>query len=282
MKIAVLSDIHGNLPAFETVLAHIDAYRPDLVVVNGDVVNRGPKSAECWQIIADRLNGQGSAKQEWVMTRGNHEEYVLEWDEPRPNLTSAERDIFQSSLWTFEQLPASAIAHFKTLPDSHSRELFDSAIRWNHASPRGTRDGIGPWTTDNEIREKMAPAPDIFFTAHTHRAFVREVGATRVVNSGSVGCPLDGDKRASYVQLSWQKGWQIDPIRLDYDREQTQRDFDACDFREVCGSTGQLMHLEWDKAQSFIPAFFQQYHQAINDESLTPTEAAKLFMQANA
>ena len=52
MRIAVLSDIHGNLPALRAVLADIDSWRPDLVILNGDLVNRGPSSLECLEIIA--------------------------------------------------------------------------------------------------------------------------------------------------------------------------------------------------------------------------------------
>ena len=54
MKIALLSDIHGNVAALQAVLADIDAWQPDQVIVNGDVVNRGPDSPTCWQMIADR------------------------------------------------------------------------------------------------------------------------------------------------------------------------------------------------------------------------------------
>ena len=67
-RIAVLSDIHGNLPALEAVLRDLEQVRPDRVYVNGDVVNRGPQSKEC----LDRVRALG-----WPVVFGNHEEYVL-------------------------------------------------------------------------------------------------------------------------------------------------------------------------------------------------------------
>jgi predicted phosphodiesterase len=49
MKTAILVDIHGSRQAMETVIAHLDTWQPDHVIVNGDTVNRGPCSLECWQ-----------------------------------------------------------------------------------------------------------------------------------------------------------------------------------------------------------------------------------------
>jgi 3',5'-cyclic AMP phosphodiesterase CpdA len=68
MKFAILSDIHGNLPALQAVAAHIEAWQPDHTIVNGDIVNLGPDSVECWQFIETK---QRSAN--WQITQGNHE-----------------------------------------------------------------------------------------------------------------------------------------------------------------------------------------------------------------
>lgn len=83
MKLAVLSDIHANLPAFEAVLEDVRAWRPDTVVFAGDGVNRGPRPAECWTLLAALAEGEG-----WRRLRGNHEEYVASrggrrWATPR-------------------------------------------------------------------------------------------------------------------------------------------------------------------------------------------------------
>ncbi len=69
VKIAVLSDIHGNLPALEAVTEHLAAWRPDRVVVNGDTVNRGPFSLATWQFVQAQLA--------WQLLKGIHEEYVI-------------------------------------------------------------------------------------------------------------------------------------------------------------------------------------------------------------
>ena len=81
MRIAVLSDIHGNLPALRTVIADIDAWSPDLVVVGGDIVNRGPRSGECLDVLVERQWADG-----WRLLRGNHEDFVLDCADPALSL----------------------------------------------------------------------------------------------------------------------------------------------------------------------------------------------------
>ena len=74
MKIAALSDIHGNLPALEIVTTNIEQWQPDFVIVGGDIINRGPLSRDCleWTLAREGRDG-------WQLVRGNHEDYVLEF-----------------------------------------------------------------------------------------------------------------------------------------------------------------------------------------------------------
>ena len=79
MKLAVLADIHANLAALQRVVEDIDAWRPDVVVVGGDVVNRGPQPAECLAFVLERQRTHG-----WRTVLGNHEEYVIQQAGPNP------------------------------------------------------------------------------------------------------------------------------------------------------------------------------------------------------
>ena len=77
MQIAVLSDIHGNLPALEAVAADLERLDPDLVFVAGDFQNRGPNPREVTQFVAE--SG-------WTLLRGNHEDYVIRQSQnPQPS-----------------------------------------------------------------------------------------------------------------------------------------------------------------------------------------------------
>lgn len=73
MKLAVLADIHANLAVLERVVEVIDAWQPDVVLVGGDVINRGPLPAECLALALERQRTHG-----WLTVLGNHEEYVIQ------------------------------------------------------------------------------------------------------------------------------------------------------------------------------------------------------------
>ncbi len=272
MKLAVLSDIHGNRPALEAVLAHMASWQPDLTLVNGDVVNRGPCSRRCWEMIQARVTADG-----WHYTMGNHEEYVLSWESETPR-TAAEREIHQSSLWTHAQLDG-RLAQLRQMPPYFTLYAPDgSELRAAHASMRHNRDGIMPGATEEEIQQQIAPAPDLFVTSHTHRFFVRQVGRCQVVNSGSVGCPLDGNPQAGYAQIVWQRGtWRITLVRLPYPREETERDFHSSGYLDGGGPLAVLLYQEWKWARSFIPHWSRQYEEAVLAGSLSLADSVQRY-----
>ena len=99
MKIAVLADIHANLPALQTVMEHVDAWQPDQVFVAGDTVNRGPRPAECLALVLQRQAMQG-----WRLVRGNHEDYVITHSQPDAPRSGVALDVHRGSYWTYCQL----------------------------------------------------------------------------------------------------------------------------------------------------------------------------------
>ena len=275
MKIAILSDIHGNLPALEEVMAHILAWQPDQVIVNGDVVNRGPQSRRCWEIIAHQIALHG-----WLMTRGNHEDFVAAWLDSERVLTETEAQLFASAKWSFEQFEPYMLEIMTELPDAES--IFapdDSELRATHASMLGNQKGIQPWTTDEEIRTKILPPPSVFLTSHTHRFFQRQVDDTLVVNCGSVGVPLDGDVRTGYAQLTWQDGeWSAELIRLEYNRVMAQRHWEQSGFLEAGGQGAIMMHREWFEAQSHFPSWRKTYRDAVHNGEIGADESIEEYL----
>ena len=255
VKIAVLADIHGNLPALLTVAADIEAWQPDVVVVAGDVVNRGPRSQECLEFIQTRQQQQG-----WLVVRGNHEDYVLaqaRLDRPR---SGPEYEISLNSLWTYQKLNGEMDTLEKmpfqiSIPGPHDEE-----VRFVHASMKGNREGIYPESGTAELRQKITPPPAVLGAGHTHRPLIRQVDETLVVNVGSVGMPFDGNIRAAYGRLSTrQDRWEAEIIRLDYDRAQTERDFFETGFIPQAGDLARIMLVEFRQARSHIFAWVTQY-----------------------
>jgi len=193
MKVAVLSDIHGNLPALRTVIADIDAWSPDLVVVGGDIINRGPRSGACLDVLVKRQAADG-----WRLLRGNHEDFVLDCADPARSLPGPGYETTRFAHYALGQVAHHA-GLLRALPDVFERAAPNGDIlRIVHASMRNNRDGVYPMTTDEELRRQIAPAPAVFVTGHTHRPLARTLDRTLVVNIGSVGASFDEDRRAAY------------------------------------------------------------------------------------
>lgn len=263
MKIAVLSDNHGNIPALETVIEHIEGWQPDHIIFNGDVVNRGPKSLESWQMVqAKRQNDS------WLMTRGNHEDYVLRHESTKPdhNHVGIKAEINKSSSWTHKQVNGYC-SDMAELPNSVSFTAPDGSKLWaTHASARGNTDGIYPGVDDATIRKQIAPLPAVFVTSHIHMAYIKQIDETLLVNTGSAGQHCYGDTRASYAQIRWQNGrWHADIIRLPYDMTATERDFYQSGFMEETGPIAHLIFHEWKTGQVILPDWRVNFMQAVLD-----------------
>ena len=276
MKVAVLADIHGNLPALLTVAADIETWQPDVVVVAGDVVNRGPRSRECLQFVKERQQRSG-----WLVVRGNHEDYVLSQGRPDRPLSGPEYEIALNSLWTYRQLNGEMTA-LEEMPFKISlTEELDHEFRVVHASMQGNRQGIYPESTATELREKIAPPPAVFAAGHTHRPLIRRLDETLVVNVGSVGMPFDGDDRAAYGRLTKRdNSWQSQIVRLNYDKAQTERDFFETGFIPHAGDLARIMLLEFHQARSHIYAWVHQYQPAVLAGQLSVADSVTQYLAA--
>lgn len=275
MKLAVLADIHANLPALQAVLEDIDAWHPDAVVVAGDIVNRGPRPLECLRLVQQRERSQG-----WLSLLGNHEEYVIHQTRPDAPRCGPAFEIFQSSYWTLQQLNGD-VAALEALPFTQSLTAPDgSEARIVHASTRGTRDGVFPTTPDEQLRQQMGrPRVPLFVVGHTHWPLVRRLDGTLVVNVGAVGMPFDGDPRASYGQLTWRNGqWQAEIVRVPYDRSETERDYVTAGFLDAAGPLAMLMLVELRRARSQLYGWSVAYEKAVLAGELSVAESVRLYL----
>jgi len=274
MKVAVLADIHSNLPALEVVLADIDRWKPDRVIVAGDVINRGPSPAECWNMISDRSQGQG-----WQLVRGNHEEYVLHHGAHDAPDSGPEFEIFRNSHWTYEAL-GGRMGAIEQMPFQVSFvDPNGGEARVVHASMRHTRDGIFHMTSDDSLRAKISPAPKLFLVGHTHQPLVRSVDETLVVNVGSVGMPFDDDWRAGYARMNWVSGvWKAEIVRLEYDRAAASRNYFESGFIDQAGDLARLMLLELQISRGLLHLWIRDYEALVLEGSLSVGRSVDLFI----
>lgn len=276
-KIAVLADVHGNLAALHAVLEAIERWAPDAVVVAGDIVNRGPRSDACLDLLLRRAADQG-----WRLLRGNHERYVLQYERDRHNpdfpTHGPRHEIVRPIAWTHRQV-APRLAEVAALPEQLRLQLGDETLVVYHASVRHDRDAITRDSAEALLREQIEPAASIFCVGHTHTPFVRRLGATLVVNVGSVGLPFDGDTRAAYARLCrGRDGWQAEIVRVPYDVAATARDFAASGTLDAVGAHGPLMLRELETGRSLIYDFVPAYFDQILAGRITMDEAVRQYL----
>jgi len=274
MKIAVLADIHSNLPALETVAADLAAWQPDQVIVAGDVVNRGPRPLACLRFVRSRQREAG-----WQVLLGNHEEYVLQQGRPAAPRSGPEFEIYRNSYWTHERL-GPAVEQLTRMPFQVSLAGPDGReVRMVHASMAGTGTGIFPKTTDAELRARIAPPPAVLCVGHTHYPLIRPIDDTLVVNVGSVGMPFDSDRRAAYGRLTWTKGqWQAEIVRLEYDQDRVEADFYDSGFMDEAGPLTRIMLLEFRQARSHLHLWMRQFAGSVLAKELSIGEAVDRYL----
>jgi predicted phosphodiesterase len=276
-KIAVLADIHGNLAALHAIIADIDAWAPDLVIVAGDTVNRGPLSRSCLDLVLRMV-----AERSWLLLRGNHERYVLSYEHERAHIprSGPHYELSRIIAWTHAQV-ADQIATIAALPEQLRLELDAGPLVVYHASTRHDRDGLTHRSSDAELRRQIDPTAAIFCAGHTHVPFVRRLDATLVVNVGAVGLPFDGDRRAAYARLTRRRqGWSATIMRLPYDLEATERAFHESGMLEAIGPHGRLMLRELQTGRSLLFDFIPAYHNRILAGALSIDEAVHEFLAA--
>jgi predicted phosphodiesterase len=275
MKIAVLADIHGNEVALQAVAAHVATWRPDRVIVAGDVVNRGPRSLACLDFVLAKQQQEG-----WLLVRGNHEDYVLQQAQPTAPRSGPLFAMQQSSFQIWRQLNGdlaalAAMPFHVSVTGPDGREL-----RVIHASMKNNRTGIYPDTPDESLRQMIAPPPGVLCVGHTHRPLIRRLDDTLVVNAGSVGLPFDGDRRAAYARLSYGHGrWQARIVRLAYDWELGEQAYFTDGFLEN-DPLAQLVLLEFRQARPLLGHWFRQYEQRVLDGEISLAEAVTLMRDA--
>jgi predicted phosphodiesterase len=203
VRVAAISDIHGNLPALEAVLREVDAAAPDIVLVCGDVAS-GPMPAEAIDVLRRLEHAR--------FVRGNADRGILdEFDgkdaTPMPGPFAG---------WCAKQIdPAQRdfLASFETTVtvdgvDGLGRVLFC------HASARDDTDIFTAETPAERMRTLLAGVEaDVVVCGHTHMQFDRTVAGVRIVNAGSVGMPY-GEPGAYWVLL----GPGVEMRRTGYDR----------------------------------------------------------------
>ena len=228
MRLALISDIHANLPALEAVLDHIDAQ--PLVAATyhlGDLVGYSSSPNEVVELLREReIPGVAGNYDSTVATDYKH-------CGCRADNARQEELAHVSYEWTRAAMTAEAKRYLGGLPfridvRPLGGHVAGPTIALVHATPNNNLVYVTEDRPDSFLA-KMAQtaglrAGDVLCFGHTHKPWYRVVDGVLFVNTGSVGRPKDGDWRASYVLLDVGAGKpRADIVRVDYDIERTTR-----------------------------------------------------------
>jgi predicted phosphodiesterase len=295
MRIAIVADIHGNLAALHAVMAELERLQPDYVVLDGDLINGAPFSAEVIDVVR---------AQDWAVVRGNHEFYLLDFGTPRAVDGSDDIARWGQLHWLVERVNAAQSAYLALLPDERTLYLPGTQpIGVAHGVPGRNRVGFYNDQPEAAIAAELGGvyAPT-FISAHTHVQVDRHVsrlmpvastvatqslhnadsgntsngntpngngyllGGTRrwhVINPGSVGLPLNGDVRAQFAIIESVPeeeeagGWHATHYRVAYDRRSTLEAYNSTGMAEAGGVITQLFYWEVVTAESEIVLYYR-------------------------
>ncbi len=237
MRLAVLADIHGNMPALRAVLSDARQSGVEHLIVAGDHIIGGPSPVETLQTLRSYNS--------W-MIRGNTENYLLDYRTGRAPEAWYTARSWVPLRWSYDQLDRDGLSFIASLPEHQVvAPPGTDPIRVLHGSPNSPFEFLFP---DRDpaalalfrraclLSAKNAPPrlgdllgqvdERVVICGHSHIPWKQKGDGRLVFNPGSVGGPINGDWRAQYALLTWQGDeWQVEPRAVPYDRAQTRADY---------------------------------------------------------
>ena len=238
MRVAVLSDIHGNFQALESVMEDIKLNKCEKVLCLGDLAMAGPQP----RMVIDYIIGQNN----WEVIQGNTDKLIADFS-PK---------VFEDVKKGFPVM-AHALAddvlviendkkeYLKNLPPQKSLTIDGVKVLLVHGSPRRNNEDILPGMPLKEIEEMLVGVEeDIVFCGHTHMpAGYQTNNKQTVVNVGSVGRPMTPEPKACYVIADFQDGgFSIEHRFVDYDRETAAKIISARNFEGADKLAQMILH----------------------------------------
>ncbi len=273
--LALLSDLHANLPALEAVLTQIRRQRPDAVYVLGDMVNGCAWPAETLDLVLD---------QGWPMLLGNHDDAVLQLGTPRMEARYDDRRRYATLWWTRARLSAPHLALLAALPLTCGLTFPDAPpLRLIHGLPGNFFVGFRPDSPEGwAVRQLTGVTEPLVAGGHTHVPMVRTFGGWTVVNSGSVGASYDGDPRAAYVWLTGAaRGWRAQICRVVYNWAAVDAGYRASGLAREANALGEMFHRSVQTGQPWVSDFAWWIRQQPADVVQDPKAAVRLYQEAH-
>ncbi len=278
-------------------MSELERLQPDYVLVNGDLINVAPFSAQ----VVDLIRPLG-----WTVVRGNHEFYYLDYVCGRAPGDHNDPARWGQLHWLVEHLGVARGAYLAMLPDDLTIYLpGQQPMRMTHGVPGRNRIGFQPFHKDEDIAAEIKDvAEPTLLSAHSHQQIDRVVQHTgahseswiestphsfcHVINPGSVGLPLNNDPRAQFAILDSVDptvitgGWQVTFCRAEYDRRPVLEAFTTSGMMAAGGVMSQLFYWQLVTADHEIVQFLRwaRHHGEDADQDIRGAFAAYIAATA--
>jgi putative phosphoesterase len=216
MKVALIGDVHANLPALEAVMAHAQEQGVEAIWNVGDFVGYGPFPNE----VVKRLKKEESV----VSIIGNYDRRVLKFkDKKKKWRKKKRREKYLAFKYAYKNLSKKSRKYLRFLSREVRMKAKGRRILLTHGSPESDKEHLTPDTPEERLRELANKAKaDVIVCGHSHQPFARQVDDVWFINTGSVGRPDDGDPRACYAILEISaEDIVVQHYRIEYDVEKT-------------------------------------------------------------
>lgn len=210
MRIAVIADVHGILPALDSFFAKISKEEVDEIIVAGDMIS-GPNSVEVVNMLRQH-NCQ--------MIRGNQENYILQLDSGKAPDWQYICKQWNSVRWTYEKIDRKTVSLLKSLPEQRVIKFPEKdAIRVVHGSPGNVSELIFPNRDISKLDKLLKQVSEsVIIFGHSHEAWTMERNGKLAINPGSLSMSFFGEQYGTYAILSWKKQhWEAEIHKLTYD-----------------------------------------------------------------
>lgn len=198
MKIAVLSDIHGNGTALSYTIKDLKKSGIKKIIILGDVVMKGPMPYE----VLEMLNESNLDILAWI--KGNTDMWLDEVSESWIPLSYKEKSLYSYYKYAMANLNEEQVSFIKSLPFQCSLRLQGADILCVHGTPQSIVEAIDGSVPEDEIRKAVKGAGEqVILCGHSHTVFIGETDNKKIFNVGSIGNSLDGDNRISYGILDF-------------------------------------------------------------------------------
>lgn len=318
MRIALLADIHGNMPAFEAVLQDLESAQPDYLLIDGDLINGIPFSTAVIDLVRQH---------DWVVVRGNHEFYYLDFGTNRAAPGGQDVERWGQLHWLVQQITPEQGAYLAMLPDERTLYLPGTKpVRVAHGVPGRNRVGFyNQQPVEEIVKEIQLISEETLISAHTHLQIDRHIrwdvsrqqrlqsdphgsGSPpldtdhapllargnspevhrhwHLINPGSVGLPLNGRPTAQYALLEnvpeqeSPGGWRATLCEVSYDRRDALQAFYESGMLQAGGIISRLFYWEVVTAEAEIVLFYRWAWETGYDPDHAIYEAFQAYIAA--